>query len=320
MKTIIEALKIQIYLEIIFGLAPFLIRKNQLKTSSKIETYYKCCLCSYPFLIGFMTYSSVTELKTWFFSAGYLWVLISMFELVFTNVAFPLLVLQSFLWRHDQIQFWNQIIYIDKVLRTIFTINMLPTYNHLRFRNIFLLILTLIYYFVISMWILIKVVLTGALEVYTTMFLIWYHMEQGLTGLMTTKIINKFLTIRTLFRRLEEAQIGMNRGGSNGELKEFISMWTDTFKQTCRLIDLLSKKVGMILLLRFAHDFTLLTSQSYLIYWSYIKFNGTKRWMYILMMIYWMWPNVMKIGGVAWAAQITASEVCVRTFLLAAKR
>lgn len=312
MKTIIEALKFQFYIQILFGLSPLLMHKNQLKASRAVDTYMIFWLLVYPVLIFVLTYNTWRDLYQVFSSAGYLWLMISTFELVFTNILFPLLVLHSFRWRHSEMNFWLRIVAIDTTLQTQFSLNMRPTYRQLRNRMVAVLLPTYVYYWVISIWILVQLILTkDALEMFTAMFLVFYAMEQCLTGVYATKVLNEFLILRTLFGRLKIVPWLLTGAHCRNqpELKQQLVWWTIAFKEICALIDLLNRRNGTVLLFRFAHDFTLLTTQCYMIYLAYVEFHGTDRYLVISMIVYWMGPNVMKMGFVAWGAQITVFQV-----------
>lgn len=309
MKSLQEALRVQFIIQIYLGQSPFQLKNNKFQRSRSIELYYIICPILYVPFVLYNLFGMLHESNAIFTTEGYLWSLIAAFELIFTNIAFPLLLLHSYLWRLDQINFWNRMIAIDNVLRTQFQIDFHKLYTKIRRRTIVVLAFCFLYYCGIAISICNTLKAVDLIRFHTVLFSLCYQTEQCGTGLFTIALINKLLTLRTRFRLLRLSQAGLIAPFNKPSSGQPIAVWTKTFKELCGLIDLLSRKIGMLLLLRFAHDFTLLTSQCYLIFWT-INDDDPDEWIYNIGVVsYWMVQNIVKIGAMGWLAHVTANEV-----------
>lgn len=319
MKTLTEAMKLQLFVQILFGQSPFLLWKNKIRPNRYIELYYIVSMCVYPPSVMYIVYNMLLDPRNIINNHGYLWTMIASFEILFTNIAFPLLLLYSFMWRQEQIKFWTRLLAIDKVLHTRFKVDFKPIYVHLYRRILIVFVVFYIYYSGISAGLLYTLIETRQVKVHSIVFSLIYQIEQCATGLLTISVINVFQLVRTRFRLLQNfcttaptVPVNENNRAEVASLKarsQQISTWTLTFKEMCALIDLLSKKLGMLLMLRFAHDFTLLTSQFYLIFWIMRDNKESDKYVFVVLICYWMVQNAVKIGGIGWMAHVTANEV-----------
>lgn len=158
--------------------------------------------------------------------------------------------------------------------------------------------------------------------------IIWYSMayqaEQQSTGLLFSAMITSLHLVKMRFGELQRLwsqsilfKLSMQQDGGqitelftteNIAIKCDISVWMCIFKELCSLIDLLSETWGVVLIVRMMHDFTLLVSQMYVIYW--ILTSAQYNLAFVMIVTFWMLQNVIKIFGIPNAARVMITQVC----------
>lgn len=115
--NIFEALKTQLRFQTVCGISTFsLFNGDHAERNRFIEIYQ--ILLGVGFIIT-VIFSFSTRFYTYLahiVGDSYLWAAIIGFELTFTNIAFPLMLLHSFLSKQKHISFLNRIHSIDKML------------------------------------------------------------------------------------------------------------------------------------------------------------------------------------------------------------
>ena len=91
--------------------------------------------------------------------------------------------------------------------------------------------------------------------------------------------------------------------------------YTKIYKTLCSGVDDINQIYGSSMVLQFAHDFTLLTTQIFaMFYIGFYEHDPTKSFIKIIALIVWMMPNVLKISFTCFTCHMARNEVC-RTFL-----
>lgn len=311
MDNFFDSQRVQLFLQTFYGMTPFVRRENRMVASGWMIVYSSLILLTYVILVSICISDLLSELSEWSLNGGYLWVIIVSFELMFTNAAFPLLILHSLVFKKRQMDFYNKILDIDERLQQHFKMNLRPLHKAIQTRNIGTAVLCFAYYGGVSAIMTLAFFKFDSSSKGVALYSFVYQFEQMATGMLSSSIINTTLILRSRFRLLQLAHPLLLSGKdvSTTTRKLRFSVWLFTFKELCSLVDSISENVGVILIVRVAHDFTLLTSQCYLIFWIYIDNTGTDKFLYVCLVLYWMLQNLVKIGVTALVNQVTINEV-----------
>lgn len=298
----------------IFCLSPFVRSGNQLATSTSLTVYSWIVIVGYVVAIA----ASIVQINAngfdWLdLSQGYLWIIIVCFELFFTIVTFPILLVYCQYAKQLQMQTLMKIVHLDQVLIDEFDANFNPVYLRQMISQrveIFIWSSYFAYIYVVLHGVLHKHGLT-LLGFYT--FALAYVLEQYVSGLLFWSISNSASILRSKFAMLKQIQQHVHRHPyTNATVtKRKLSTLMSTFKDICAIIDLISQSVGSMCVLRVAHDFTLMTSQCYLIYYFMTESGGTVEFVPVMNIMIWMLQNVVRIGMIAFTMSWTVDEVSI---------
>lgn len=313
MNNFFDSQRVQLFLQSFFGTSPFVRRGNRMVSSGWMTIQSSLILITYVVLVTICLSELMSELSGWSINGGYLWVIIVAFELMFTNAAFPLLIIHSLIFKKRQIDFYNRMFDIDEKLQQHFKMDLRPLHRSIHIRNIGTALLCATYFGGITFIMLLTYFKFDLNSKSIAIYSLVYQYEQAATGMLSSAIINTTLILRSRFRLLQIAQPQLLNGNdvTATTRKLRFSVWLSTFKELCGLVDAVSENVGIILIVRVAHDFTLLTSQCYLIFWIYIDNTGTDKFVLVCLVLYWMLQNVVKIGVTALVNQVTINEVYI---------
>lgn len=316
MDNLFDSMRLQLFLQAVCGISPFTRQGNRVVSSRWMNVHSLVILVTFVTAVLTSLSELLNEIPEFLENGGYLWGIIIVFELLFTNTAFPLLIVHSMAWKTKQMAFFNRVFALDEKIQQHFRINLQPTHRALFKRSIGMFLISLVYFGgVTTMAVLI--LQSSNSKIFIT-YSIAYQLEQATTGLLSTAVINTALILRSRFQLLQMVQPTLLRNDGNiASRKVRLSVWLFNFKELCSLVDLLSQNFGVILIVRFAHDFTLLTSQCYLIFWILFSVASSTphKWVYVTMVCYWMLQNILKIGATALVAQMTINEVRVFYYL-----
>lgn len=308
MDTIQFALTVQR----IFCISPFVKDGKTLVASQLLTGYSIVAIVSYVIAIVFSILCIKSQGFDWLdLSQGYLWIIIVCFEIVFTIVSFPILLLVCLVSKHRQIQLLSDIARMDEVLIAEFGVTFNPVY--LRFVvsqrvEIFLCSTYFVYIFLL---------LHGALQNHNLtslpfyVFVVAYILEQYVSALLFWAISNTALMLRSKYVVLTQIQDKMFRNPHVDitVTKRKLSTLMASFKDICFLVDLISQNIGAFFVIRMAHDFTLLTSQCYLIFYILTKNTSSRAITVVLHLVVYMMQNVMRIGVTTVTMSRTVDEV-----------
>lgn len=311
-----DALRTPWRVQTLYGLSPFILNR---KTNQLSPTWYTT---AYSYLI-LVLHFVILSLSLWLmaiegllkFDSGnsYLWNAICCFEVVFVNVAYPLLIFFTERKKYKQILFFNKIYKIDKLLQDQFSINDIMYRKLYQFNNIS--VFTIIFYydglFLCVLWILIK--LDVHLRSYGIfLFALAYHIEQVSNGLMTWFYVNCVKIVKQRFEIISNVQgtiVQSMKSNQQYKTSRDISLLLALYRELCETINILNENSGLMLTIRLAHDFTLLTSQCFLIFWIALNDRDDSAPLVILAVIVWMMQNFVKIGAISVLSGITSTEV-----------
>lgn len=307
-----DSLKPTMILQRVYCISPFQRVGNLLRPSLILSIYGIISLIVYYILLVYSTFLIIKFGNVLpFFQKSYLWAVIGGFEILFNNAGFVVLIILSEFKKNQQLSFLNRIYEIDMVIAKDFQSEM--KYRNLYLKNILAVLLCLIYYGGLTTFVLLFLHGFGLTSFGLYMFAFLYQYEQICSGTMSLTYINYVLLIRERFRILKNVQIQLTNESSIGNKSNLfkISKLFLTYKDLCSLIELINDNYGIMLIIRIAHDFTLTTSQVYLISWIFMDSSVTNKTELVVCITLWMIQNIVKIGLTTLSAELTIKEVIV---------
>lgn len=317
---LLEALNFQLFIQRMFCISPFTRRGTQLVSSFQTTLYTYGVLLAYVFVlvtsVWMMRADGIFERQ---FSYGYLWAIIGYFEFIFTNTLYIVCVVYVEMNKNHQIQLIHRMCQIDRTFQLHY--KHLPLdYDSLRRRQALVLFLCFLYYILVMAHILLVLVRNNLNTIGVVLFVFIYQIEQLCTGLVTVTIVNMLIIIKGRFKLLKSVstvvfdkddKLGRNSIATKLKLGQMLGL----FKELCELINVINLNAGVVLFFRTAHDFTLATSQCYLMYWIMTGNFGSARYYIVATLFTWMAQNFVKFGATTFIAHSTIKEVFKMIFL-----
>lgn len=313
--NLFDAIKFPLFIQRILCISPF-VRNGKHLVSSQITTAYSLCvIVGYILAIVFSVLQIHSNGFGWLdLSQGYLWIIIVCFELIIAVVSFPVVILFCLLSKHLQIELLTEIVRIDDVLIKEFGVDFNPIYLQFVHRQRGEMLICSIYFVYIYYTLHLVMQNHGLTLLGYYTFALAYILEQYVCALLFWSLSNSALLLRSKFVILNQIQEILYRNPydkNNAKVtKRKLSNLMVTFKDVCMIIDFISKSVGSMFVLQMAHDFTLLTSQCYIIFYILTKKNNGDMAIFVVAnLLVWMMQNVMRIGLTAIAMSRTVDEV-----------
>lgn len=315
--TFWEVIKCPYYLQLIAGISPYVRKGNQLVSTTLVNVYSTLLIVLFVFFVTVSIRLIRDEGFEWLnFNHGYLWIIIVCFELTFTVITFPIMLVYCQFSKREQIWFIIKIEEIDSLLIDEFEVSFNQLYSSFRIRQYVELGGSSLYYIIIYL------VLRSILQFYELtsigfeLFSIVYVWEQAISGLMTFSFMNSSIVLSSKFAMLKQIQqtIETNVCLSASVTKRKLSILMTTFKDVCQIIEMISQQTGVVLILRYSHDFTLLTSQCYMIYFLLTEYQDEWTMKKLMTFLVWMVQNVVRIGLTSYRMHSTVSEVRMGTY------
>lgn len=214
-------------------------------------------------------------------SKSYLIIVIAVFELVFNNVGILVIFSFSHIKKNTHIIFLQKLFDVDSVLLDELKANI--NYNRLRVMSYTAYISIFMYYLGMNCLLFRKLNELQQLTTGVAFMATLYQFQQSTTSITTWTYVNyvmllhqRFVLIRKRQEELvKEKKMILKSGIKYTENVSLLSTLLITYKELCACIDVLNDLSGSILILRIAHDFTLTTSQVYLISWIIMDNTGS---------------------------------------------
>lgn len=311
---LLEALNFQLFIQRIFCISPITRRGTQVISNSQTTVYTYGVLVTYVFVVAtsvwMMRADGVFKRQ---FSNGYLWAIIGYFEFIFVNALYIVGVVYVERQKIHQIQLINRMCQIDNTLQLHYK-DLHLDYDALRRRQALVIFLCFLYYIVVMAHILLGLIRKNLNSTGVLLFALTYQIEQLSTGLMTVSYVNFMMLIQRRFKLLKlvstivfDKESGRNSVSTKLRLGQMLAL----FKELCEVINVMNHSVGVVLTFRTAHDFTLATSQCYLIYWILSDNFGSTKYYLIATLFIWMVQNFIKVGTTSFVAHSTIKEVSI---------
>lgn len=312
---VLNSIRYLVGIQTFFCIAPYCIRGGRVITSAFTTIW--CIVVGCGFLLV-VWYSAQTSLAAhpinMHFQNGYLWGIIAMFELTFTNVAYPALVAHAFVTRRQQMRFLNQIATMDEELESELGVSAGLMNQRLRLAVMSFMFVTFVYFNTLWFGLIIQLgTMRHTFDFGVLMFLICNQMEQFVMGLLTWSMVTHMMLLRCRFKLLRQVHLPVQykKGLELVDVRAIrirMVRSLSVYKRLVVLMDDFSRIMGNVMLLRFAHDFTLLVSQMYIVYYI-LSVYEPNHFQSIVFVVLWSLQNVVKILVTALAAHLTVLEV-----------
>lgn len=249
------------------------------------------------------------------FSKSYLVLVIVVFEFIFNNAGIAVIVLFSHIKKNNQILFVQKVYDVDLVIMDELKVDI--DYSRLRVICYSAFIAIFSYYIILNCFLFYKLHDLQYFSPGVAYMATLYQFEQSTTAITTWTYVNYVMLLRHRFAILrkrqedlvKEKKVLQKNGMKPKENVSVLSTLLMTYKELCSCIDVLNDLSGSILILRIAHDFTLTTSQVYLISWIIMDNNGEDKFELAFAIFVWMFPNLVKMGLTTLLTDITVEEV-----------
>lgn len=238
------------------------------------------------------------------FHYSYLWCVLGIFELIFTNITYIFLVTLTNINKRLQIQFYDKIQDIDNSLFKEFKVR--AKYRKFMLCNIVNISVILLYYIISASAFLYWLYSNNLGNIGMILFLASYQMEQVTSGLKTMMYI---LSVRLITNRFHTLAFIQNTLINNKSSHAKIAVLFNNFKDLCKAIEYLNEECGTIIILRLTHDFTLTTSQLYFIFCVLVDHTIKDKISLVAGVAAWMMQNLIKLGFSAWSTEMAVQEV-----------
>lgn len=320
--TFFSAIKFPLYLQRNYLISPFELKDDRL-IATKLRTsltyvfllLYYVILCSSLYILWNEGILQENKPNT------YLWNVIAVFEFLFTNLSHPILVIYAERTKEVQILFYNRLKEMDELILNDFEV--VIDYRKFRTRVRCAIGSVLAYYdgaFVLALVLLYRI--SSFRSFAFIMFLVTYQIEQLSSGLMSFSYHLSVILIRERFKVLNDVAVGIQRkvvDKADVEKRcKHICRLLKAFKEMCTTVDILNEVHGPMVLIRTAHDFTLATSQCYLICWLFLEQaddSDGKKVSLVVAVVIWLIQNLLKIGLSAVVTAFTVIKVSFMKFL-----
>lgn len=248
-------------------------------------------------------------------------------EFLFTSFAYLVILIVSDLNKWKQMAFLNRVNRIDKQLMKQLNIDL--EYEKLRRSNILsMCVIAILYVVIISIDAIIIIDNSILFELSSLGLVLNYLLDVTTSGLCSFTYINYIEIVRVRFVKLNATiKSILSRKldiEGNDKLKTLITLQktneilclTRFYKDLCSCIIDLNGIFGVIMVVTICHDFTLITSQLYLMFYIFVAVDNQMKYEYLIGLILWIFPNLLNQIFKCGTAFITCNEVNLAFFKL----
>lgn len=220
----------------------------------------------------------------------------------------------AFFKRSHQMKFIEKIQKIDESLR--YNFHTIIDYSTYKLASILVLITVVVYYNVIVSCVMFFFLLDiQSVSAITTFFV--YTMLSCTSGIFTYGFVGYVILIQDRLHKINEKleeivrftpEVLEKQYKTKEALCKEMMRYTKIYKNLCSCVEDLNQIYGSSMVLHFAHDFTLLTTQIFSMF--YIGFyNPDDSLPKICALIVWLLPNIIKMSFICFTCHLTRNEV-----------
>lgn len=235
------------------------------------------------------------------------------FTLTVINALFFTFV--AFYKRRGQIEFIEKIQKIDDTIRYNFKIKI--DYSKYKSFSTLALAIVFIYYNVVVSGVLYFFLLDiGSIAAIATFIV--YIFQSATSGIFTYGFVGYVILIETRLLRINRKLRDIVRFPPEILEKQYktkdalcmeMMRFTKIYKNLCSSVEDLNEIYGSSMVLQFAHDFTLLTTQIFAMLYIWLFDDPENSLHKILALLVWLLPNITKMSFICYTCQITRNEV-----------
>lgn len=227
-------------------------------------------------------------------SYGYLAIVITVAEVTYTLFTYPWFLVFTQFTRQLQMSTLKRIVDLDALLIGEFQLDLQPYYRRLIQKQRVELAAGLVYFSIMFGFLLWLLEWFGFRTLGFRLFAVLYIVEQSSTGLVswsftiaTHVLFSKFVHLGRVREILLEEKDAFT-------LKKRLALLMGSFRDMCDLIENINSDMGILVVTRVVHDFTLVLSQSYMLFWLV---RTTPMWQF------YGGYGVVLVAGVLWMLQ-----------------
>lgn len=147
---------------------------------------------------------------------------------------------------------------------------------------------------------------------------IYYVAQSATSGVFTYGFVSYVILIRVrltiINRKLQEIvrfppEVLEKQYKTKEELCNEMLRYTKMYKSLCSCVDNLNDIYGSSMVLQFAHDFTLLTTQIFGMFYIGFFEDPEKSILKILALLVWLLPNIIKMSFICFTCHVCRNEV-----------
>lgn len=217
--------------------------------------------------------------------------------------------------RHNQIGFIEKVQKIDDAIRHNFNISI----NYSSFKVISLATLIVVFFYY-------NIMVSGVLYIFllnirspsalATFFV--YIFQSGTSGIFTYGFVGYVTMIKFRLTKINEQleaivrftpEILEKQYKTKEALCKEMMRYTKMYKSLCSCVEDLNQIYGSSMVLHFAHDFTLLTTQIFAMFYIGFYDDPEQSLFKILALLVWLLPNVIKMSLICLNCHMTRNEV-----------
>lgn len=216
--------------------------------------------------------------------------------------------------RSNQVKFIEKVQKIDNAIRYNFKMDI----DYALYTTVTVVILVIVFaYYNIVVTSVLYFVLLRVTSLTGIITFIVYIIQSGTSGIFTYGYVCYVALIRARLTKINKAleaivrfppEILEKRYKTKEALCKELMRYTKMYKSLCSCVEDLNDIFGTSMVLHFAHDFTLLTTQIFAIF--YIGLNPDQNMINkIVALIVWLLPNITKMSFICFNCHMTRNEV-----------
>lgn len=194
---------------------------------------------------------------------------------------------------------------------------MVIDFQRYKISSIIVLAVIIIYYKIIITTVMVFYLLDfESISAYVTFFT--YTILSSTSGIFTYGFVGYVILIEKRIEKVNEKLEEIIRFPpevlekiykTNDALCQEMIRYTKIYKQLCSCVDDLNQIYGSSMVLQFAHDFTLQTTQIFSMFYIGFYENREESLPKILAMIVWLLPNIVKMSFICFSCHMTKTKV-----------
>lgn len=225
-------------------------------------------------------------------------------------------LINAILKRHDLINLIEKLKKIDETLKRTYAVLI----NHTRFNrvSIFFLIIVLVYYNIVVTFVVYSSLDEAIDSINGLIIFMIYIVQAATSGIFTHGFISYAVAIYARVMKLNQKlativcyppELLELKYKTKNDLCMEMMRFTKIYKQLCSCVEDLNRIYGFSLVLHFTHDFTLLTSQIFSMFYVSFYEPWPESQLKIIGLAIWMMPNILKITAICFVCHMTRNEV-----------